>query len=264
MLLDAEAATTHTEALDASAPPVASPLAAIPPEAAPAQPERSRARQALADAIAEVRALEAEIAEASAAVSEAHDARWAAESALSAAEEALERARPRPGFNAPRPREPHTFRSQEEADAYTALLNTPPPSIEDAKAAVASATDARDSALAAVQFHQKRLDAAADRLRWKRSSIDKALRLVVHFDPAMAALAAETKRLATAAAVSRRAFEMAVGDTMLQRDHQFHGSTEPTDFRTDPDGWALLPRWREALEALRADPDAPLPMPSVA
>ena len=182
--LDAEATTTRTEALDASAPPVASPLVAVPPEAAPPQPERSRARQALADAIAEVRALEVEIAEASAAVSEADDARWAAESALSAAEEALERARPRPGFNAPRPREPHTFRSQEEADAYTVLLNTPPPSIEDAKAAVASATDARDSALAAVQFHQKRLDHATQRLSWKRSSIGRAADLAVHYDPA--------------------------------------------------------------------------------
>ncbi|RYC28863.1 hypothetical protein D3273_27025 [Lichenibacterium minor] len=261
MPLTAEVTTTRTEALDVSVPPLASPLAAVPPETAPAQPERSRARQVLADAIAEVRALEIESAEAGAAVSEADSARWAAESVLTAAEEALERARPRPGFNAPRPREPHTFRSQEEADAYTVLLNTPPPSIEDAKAAVASATDARDSALAALQFHQKRLDQATQRLSWKRSSIGRAADLAVHYDPAMAALAAETKKLVTLAAAAERAFSLATGGALLQRDNPYHGATAPTDFRTDPEGWALLHRWREALAALQSDPDAVLPMP---
>ncbi len=158
-----------------------------------------------------------------------------------------------------RPREPHTFRSQEEADAYTALLNTPPPSIEDAKAAVASATDARDSAVAAVQFHKRRLDEASQRLSWKRSDIDEAVRLAVHYDPAMAALAAEVKSLATRAAAAERAFSLATGGVLLQPSHPYYDSTKPTDFRVDYQGWALLHRWREALEEIRRDPDAPLP-----
>ncbi len=253
--------------LDAGPVPAetAPPLSLVQPEpepAAPAAPARTSARQKLADAIETVRALEAEIAEASAAVSEAEQHRWKTADALSDAEAELERAKPRPASGLFRPREPHTFRSQEEADAYHALLNTPPPPIEDAKTAVASATDARDSAVAALQFHQKRLDTAANRLRWKRSEIDEALRLAVHYDPAMEALAAETKRLATAAAAARQAFEMAVGTSLMQPNHVFYDSTKPTDFRTDPKGWAIVHRWREALEQLATDPDAVLPMPA--
>ena len=126
---------------------------------------------------------------------------------------------------------------------------------------MAKATDARDSAVTSFQFHRQRLDAASDRLSWKRSSIDDAFRLAVHYDPAMAALAAETKRLATAAAAARRAFEIAVDTPLMQPDHRFYDTTKPTDARTDAEGWALLHRWREALDALRTDPDAPLPMP---
>ncbi len=141
--LDAEATDTRTEASSESEP--------VAPTEVPA---RTPARQKLADAIATVRALEAEIAEASAAVSQAEQNRWKTADDLSDAEAELERAKPRPHGTHLRPREPHTFRSQEEADAYTALLNTPPPPIEDAKAAVARATDARDSAVATVQFHK--------------------------------------------------------------------------------------------------------------
>ena len=244
----------------------AAPLSLVPPgpepEVAEAASSRTPARQKLADAIETVRALEAEIAEASAAVSETEQVRWKTASALSDAEEALERAKPRPSGSHLRPREPHTFRSQEEADAYTALLNTPPPSIEGAKAAVARATDARDSAVATVQFHKRRLEEASQRLSWKRSDIDSAARLAVHFDPAMAALAAETKRLVTQAAAAVRAFDMATGSQLLQLDHPYYSSTKPSDYRVDPQGWALLHRWREALEEIRRDPDAPLPMPS--
>ncbi len=255
--------------LDAGPEPIgnqAALLSLVPsePQVAEAAPSRTPARQKLADAIETVRALEAEIADASAAVSEAEQTRWKTDSALAEAEEALERAKPRPYGSPLRPREPYTFRSQEEADAYTALLNTPPPPIEDARAAVATATDARDSALAAVQFHKRRLDDATERLRWRRPNIDDAARLAVHFDPAMAALAAETKRLVTQAAAAVRAFDMATGGQLLQTDHPYFDSTKPTDFRVDPQGWALLHRWREALEQIRRDPDAVLPMPSVA
>ena len=232
------------------------------PEAVPTAPERSPSRQKLADSIAEVRALEAEVAEFGALLSEAESKKWASYGALAEAEEALERAKPRPGGSPLKHREPYTFRSQEEADAYTELLNMPPPSIEDAKAAVASATDARDSAIANEQFHRKRLDQASQRLSWKRTNIDDALRLAVHYDPAMAALAAEAKALATRAAAAASAFNLATGGMLLQPNHPYFGSTTATDARTDFEGWAMLHRWRAALEALATDPDALLPMPA--
>ncbi len=228
------------------------------------RPSRTPARQKLADAIATVRRWRPRSPRPAPPYRKRSRTEWKTASALSDAEAELERAKPRPSGSHLRPREPHTFRSQEEADAYTALLNTPPPPIEDAKAAVASATDARDSAVAAVQFHKRRLEEASHRLSWKRSDIDGAARLAVHFDPAMAALAAETKRLVTQAAAAVRAFDMAAGTSLMQPDHPFYGSTKPTDFRVDPQGWALLHRWREALEEIRRDPDAPLPMPASA
>ncbi len=261
--LDAEATTSRTDVDPATALSLV-PSASEPEPAAPAAPARTSARQKLADAIETVRALEAEIAEASAAVAEAEQAKWSTASALSDAEAELERAKPRPHGTHLRPREPHTFRSQEEADAYTALLNTPPPPIEDAKAAVARATDARDSAVATVQFHKRRLEEASQRLSWKRSDIDGAARLAVHYDPAMSALAAEVKSLVTRAAAAERAFSLATGGVLLQPSHPYYDSTKPTDFRADYQGWALLHRWREALEEIRRDPDAALPMPPVA
>ncbi len=120
-------------------------------------------------------------------------------SALSDAEAELERAKPRPSGSHLRPREPHTFRSQEEADAYTALLNTPPPS-DRGRQGGSGERDGRPGlgrgSRAVPQAAARRSDRS--RLRWKRSDIDDAARLAVHFDPAMAALAAETKRLVDA------------------------------------------------------------------
>lgn len=80
----------------------------------------------------------------------------------------------------------------------------------------------------------------------------------------MAALATETKRLVTATAAARRAFDTAVGSSFLTSDHLFYGTTDPTNPSADLEGWAVAYRWRAALHALRTDPDAVLPIPSQA
>ena len=226
-------------------------------EDTPAQ-TRSPARAKLAEAIATVAAIEAELAETGAALSQAEADRSTAGSTLLEAEQALERAKPRPNSFA-REREPYSFRSQEEVDAYQAELNAPPVPIEDARAAVATATDARDSAARAVQFHEGHLRQLTDRLQRKRFEVDEALRLAVHFDPALAALAAEAKSLATRAAAAARAFEVATGGAVIRPDSPFYGCTSSTDFRTDPEGWRTLRLWRGAMEQLKTDPDARLP-----
>lgn len=163
--------------LDAEIVPVVDASALVAqPDTLPA-PQRSPARQKLADAIATVAALEAEITAAQIVVNDADEAKWKAFATLRDAEEELERAKPQPWGSGLKPREPWTFANQENADAYNAKLNEPPPSIEWAKEAVPRATDARDSALTAVQFHRKRLDTAVGHLQWKRSNIDEVLRL---------------------------------------------------------------------------------------
>ncbi len=270
MPLDAEATDIRTEALDAPAPPLPSPVVAVEPDPAPEMPQRTPERQRLADAIGTVAALQAEIAEAGAGISEAEDRRASAFRALRDAEQTLQRAKPRedvgftPGLKPPGAFWGGTYGTKEEAERAAALAAQPPVSIADAKAAVAAAQDEYDSAKRSEQYHRDRSTRASDRLTSTRFGITAAVRLVVRSDPALMALASEARRLATRAAAAVMAFETATGSDVIQPGSPFYGCTRAADARTSPEAredWTLSRAWSEALEALASDPDAALPMP---
>ena len=254
--LDAEATTTRTET---EAPA----LALVSPVAAVEAPQRTQPRQRLAEAIAAVAAIEADIAETGAAVTKAGDDYHEAAMARQSAERALERAKPQPLAGTFTPRAPTVWGTREEYDLAVLEQAAPPLSLADARAALAVATDARDSAVRAEQFHKSRLENLEQTLRFKRSSVKDAVRVVIRADPALVALAAEARRLATRAAAAAMAFETATGGDVIQPGSPFYRCTDPADARTSPEAradWAVSRAWSEALDRLHSDPDALLPV----
>ncbi len=263
MPLEAEATATRTDS-EAPALALASPVAAVEIEPDPTPPQRTPARQRLADALDAVKALEAENREVEAELSKIADARLVAFRSLNDAEAQLKRAKPAEAPFSPYGTPLRSYwGTQEEADRAAVVEATPPMSIAEAKALVAAAQDEYDSVKRLEQHWRARGDKIGQDLSWRRRT-NSEVRDVLRTDAALHALAAECKRAATASAAANRAFNIATSGDTIQPDSPFYRCTEPTDFREDAEGWVLLHRWRAALEALCSDPDAPLPMPSVA
>lgn len=222
--------------------------------------KRTPAREKLADAIATVAMVEADIVETSAAVTQTKEDYYASIRVLDDAQRTLERAKPREDTFSPGPKPRGAFwAGQVDYEAAEAEAAIPPIPIAEAKAAVEAATDAKDSAKRLHQFHKDRLDQLQSQLVFKRSLIGDAVRGVVREDPALAALAIESKRLATLAAAAAMAFDLATNGDVIQSDSPFYRYDKPSDFKADFDGWAVSRAWREALEQLKTNPDVPLP-----
>ena len=213
--------------------------------------ERSPARATLAAAIEQDRTLKHEIAEAEDAIRGARRQYDDAITAFGRAERALERASPRTE-SGPQPR----FHSQEDWEAYDQEQRLPPVPIGEARANVDAARDEKDTAKRSLQFHEDRLSTLTGRLRSRSIAIEDAVAAAVKADPALSSLVVEAIRRAKDYHDAVAAFDVLSDLNAL--DASVSG-WDRRPARSDATAWPVSVAWREALEQLCTDPDAPLP-----
>src|SRR5262249_47479499 len=125
-------------------------------------------------------------------------------------------------------------------------------SVAEAKAAHATAVEQLEAAETARTTLEREAAAAESEINWAKFKLDEAIIAVVKADPKTARLVARFREVQREFIDLRGAVEKLEGLAITS------GITAWRDF---PDLQARH-RWEAALEALREDPDAALPLPS--